>query len=83
MPKDYDLNAMAVSGLAGPHGKGKIGGAPEGYGESSSGDGDWRYMDGHVNKDGVIKGNPVGIEGEIRRAGSEGMASAVKRRLRG
>lgn len=79
MPRDYDINAKAVSGLAPGRGSGKIAGEPEGLGMVKP---NWRWGSSPLPGDGVIRGNPVGIKGEIRRATSEGMKGALARRLK-
>lgn len=80
MPKDYELNSGSVSGLEGGRGPGKIAGAPEGSGKNAPGP----PMQGSGSpkpREGVIAGQPVGIEGKIRRAKSKGQMEAIKRKL--
>jgi hypothetical protein len=80
MPRDYDLDTKAVSGLKPGQGRGKIAGSPEGLGENAP---NWRFINRSAPGDGVIRGNPVGIEGEIHRMTSSGLMGAIGRRLGG
>lgn len=79
MPRDYDLNAGAVSGLQSGKGKGKIAGSPEGLGLTDS---KWKWKDSPLPREGAIIGLPVGIEGKARRMTSEGRMGAINRRGR-
>lgn len=78
---DYPLDAKAVSGLMRGKGKGQIAGSPEGLGKSDDTGSNWRFVSGDVNREGVIKGNPIGIMGKVRTAGSSGRMAAISRKL--
>lgn len=80
MPRDYDLNAMAVSGLETGKGKGKISGMPEGSHESVPPD--YKWFDYPVRKQSKIHGSPIGIDGEVRKAKSKERMAAIGRALR-
>ena len=80
---DYDLNAGAVSGLMKGKGKGKIGGTPEGLAKSDDTGSNWRFTTGSVDREGVIRGMPIGIQGKVRSAGSSGRMAAIGRKLGG
>lgn len=78
MPRDYNLATGAVSGLKPGMGRGRIAGTPEGiFGTELN----WRFKDSSAPGSGVIRGNPVGISGEIRRMTSDGLMGAIAKRL--
>lgn len=78
---DYDLMENAGKFISGK-GKGKIGGSPGGV-QDDANDGKWRYIDKEEGKQGQIEGSPIGIEGTVRHATSQGRMKAVKAKLAG
>ena len=80
MPRDYEFSKGAVSGHATGKGKGKIGGMSEGVHPAAPLISSDSFPSPNPGT-GVIRGNPVGVVGAIRRVGGKGAMAAIKRRL--
>jgi len=78
MPRDYNLSPNAVSGLKSAR-PGGIAGRPARLGQGGL---HWKFKNTSAPGDGVLRGSPVGISGEIRRMTSAGLMSAISKRLR-
>lgn len=63
MARDYDISASSVSGFTSGKGKGRIAGMAQGM---PGVDLIEKFLDLRVDKQGAIKGSPIGIEGKVR-----------------
>ena len=83
MPKDYDPNAGSVSGLTPGKGKGRIAGGPEGTHTVFPPSGDVTKSGSGTGApgSGTIRGNPIGIVGQVRSMTGDGMKDAIRRKL--